>query len=147
MKADVAPGLVAGRRILLADADAAIRKAAHQLLARVSCEVDTAKDGAEALKLCRSRKYDVVMGDIRLPDMSGYEFFAQAREASGNVPIVLLTGFGYDPTHSIVRARQEGLRAVLYKPFRLDRLCEAIEDALDPNRAARGGLHPRLLAK
>jgi hypothetical protein len=47
-----------------------------------------------------------------------------------------MTGFGYDAAHSMVRARQEGLRVVLYKPFRLDRLYEAIEDALDPQRGA-----------
>jgi hypothetical protein len=41
-----------------------------------------------------------------------------------------MTGFGYDPTHSIVKARQEGLQTVLYKPFRSDRLMEAVEQAL-----------------
>ena len=43
-----------------------------------------------------------------------------------------MTGFGYDPTHSIVKARQEGLQTVLYKPFRADRLMEAVEQALRP---------------
>ena len=39
-----------------------------------------------------------------------------------------MTGFGYDPGHSIVKARQAGLRqAVLYKPFRLDQLLETVE--------------------
>jgi FixJ family two-component response regulator len=46
------------------------------------------------------------------------------------VPIILMTGFGYDPSHSIVKARQEGLQTVLYKPFRADRLMEAVEQAL-----------------
>ena len=142
LDANVTPGLLAGRRVLLADADAAVRRSAHQLLARVACEVDTAKDGREALCLCGSVKYDVVMGDIRLSDMNGYEFFTSVRQRLPDTPIVLLTGFGYDASHSIVRARQEGLGGVLYKPFRLDRLCEAIEEALDPKRAARGGLHP-----
>jgi DNA-binding response OmpR family regulator len=43
------------------------------------------------------------------------------------VPMALMTGFGYDPGHSIVRARQAGLQAVLYKPFRLDQLLEVVE--------------------
>jgi hypothetical protein len=38
-----------------------------------------------------------------------------------------MTGFGYDPGHSIVKARQAGLKAVLYKPFRLDQLLETVE--------------------
>jgi hypothetical protein len=41
-----------------------------------------------------------------------------------------MTGFGYDPSHSIVKARQEGLQAVLYKPFRADRLMDAVEQVL-----------------
>jgi hypothetical protein len=43
-----------------------------------------------------------------------------------------MTGFGWDPSHSIVKARQEGLQTVLYKPFRADRLMEAVEQALRP---------------
>jgi len=38
-----------------------------------------------------------------------------------------MSGFGYDPEHSIVKARQAGLKAVLYKPFRLDQLLNAVE--------------------
>ena len=43
--------------------------------------------------------------------------------------MVLMTGFGYDPGHSIVKARQAGLQAgaVLYKPFRLDALLDTVE--------------------
>ena len=41
-----------------------------------------------------------------------------------------MTGFGYDPNHSIVRASQEGLAAVLFKPFKLDHLLSEIRQAL-----------------
>jgi hypothetical protein len=43
------------------------------------------------------------------------------------LPLVLMTGFGYDPGHSIVKARQAGLKGVLYKPFRLDQLLDTVE--------------------
>ena len=39
-----------------------------------------------------------------------------------STPVILMTGFGYDPNHSIVRASQEGLQAVLFKPFKVDQL-------------------------
>jgi DNA-binding response OmpR family regulator len=41
-----------------------------------------------------------------------------------------MTGFGYDPNHSIVRARREGLAAVLFKPFKVDQLLSEIRTAL-----------------
>jgi DNA-binding NtrC family response regulator len=46
------------------------------------------------------------------------------------VPLVLMTGYGYDPGHSIVKARQAGLQAVLYKPFRLDQLIATVEQVV-----------------
>jgi FixJ family two-component response regulator len=49
------------------------------------------------------------------------------------VPLVLMTGFGYDPGHSIVKAKQAGLQAVLYKPFRLDQLLETVELIIGSN--------------
>jgi FixJ family two-component response regulator len=63
------------------------------------------------------------------------------RCSGGCLPIILMTGFGYDPTHSIVKARQEGLQTVLYKPFRVDRLMEAVEQALRPKAAPQDGAH------
>lgn len=123
---------LSGRRVLVVDNDPAVRRSAHWLLGAVGCEIDTAADGSEAMSLVRTLQYDAVVGDVRLPDMSGYELFQRLRDEVPSTPVVLMTGFGYDASHSLVRARQEGLRAVLYKPFRLDRLCEAIDEALTP---------------
>ena len=57
----------------------------------------------------RQAPYSAALVDIRLPDLDGYEAFKRLREVQPNVPIILMTGFGWDPTHSIVKARQEGL--------------------------------------
>ena len=84
----------------------------------------------------RQAPYSAALVDIRLPDLDGYEAFKRLREVQPNVPIILMTGFGWDPSHSIVKARQEGLQTVLYKPFRADRLMEAVEQAL---RTTLGG--------
>ena len=43
--------------------------------------------------------------------MSGYDCFCQVRESQGQLPVILMTGFGYDPGHSIVKARQQGLES------------------------------------
>jgi two-component system, sensor histidine kinase SagS len=121
-----------GRRILVVDADENVRSAAHALLERYGCVVETAHDGAEAICMVRALldgAYDVVIADIRLPDVNGYEFMLKLQEIIDPVPLVLMTGFGYDPGHSIVNARKAGLPAygILYKPFRLDQLLDAVE--------------------
>ena len=78
----------------------------------------------------RDGGYDAVIADIRLPDMTGYEFYVRLREIMEPVPMILMTGFGYDPGHSIVKARQAGLQAVLFKPFRLDQLLSTVEQVV-----------------
>ncbi|MCE5266308.1 MAG: response regulator [Planctomycetaceae bacterium] len=129
--------LLRGRRILVADADENVRIAAHNLLERYGCVVETAHDGAEALYMVRrltDGEYDVLIADIRLPDMSGYEFLLKLQEIMESPPLVLMTGFGWDPGHSIVKARQAGVQSVLYKPFRLDQLLGAIEQTVNTPR-------------
>jgi len=126
--------LLIGRRILVADSDENVRVAAHALLERYQCAVETSHDGAETLSMVRNITalggYDLVLADIRLPDMNGYELMQKLAARVESLPLVLMTGFGYDPGHSIVKARQAGLKEVLYKPFRLDQLLETIERVL-----------------
>jgi CheY-like chemotaxis protein len=118
------------KRILVADSDSGVRRAAHELLGRYGCVVETAHSGEETLLMVRSFHYDAVIADIRLPDMNGADCFRRIRESDELLPVILMTGFGYDSTHSIVKARQMGLQAVLYKPFRLDQLLTAVEQAV-----------------
>jgi len=114
--------------VLVADADDRVRNDAHALLDRYGCEVETAHSGEEAVCMVRNSgpdaEYDVIIADIRLPDMNGYDLMVRLQEILDPVPLVLMTGFGYDPGHSIVKARRAGLhpKGVLYKPFRLDQL-------------------------
>jgi CheY-like chemotaxis protein len=128
-----ARALLRGRRILVVDADESVRSAAHNLLERYGCIVETAHDGGEAIYMVRNMalegNYDVILVDIRLPDMTGYELLLKLQEVMDPVPLVLMTGFGYDPGHSIVKARQAKLPLYgeLCKPFRLDQLLDTVE--------------------
>ena len=129
---EVQPSSLEGRRVLLVDEDSAVRSAAHALLERYGCVVETAPNGSQAMFMVRNSGYDVLISDIRLPDMSGYDFMLKLKEIMDvdPLPLVLMTGFGYDPEHSIVKARQAGLQFVLYKPFRIDQLLNTIEQIL-----------------
>ncbi|MFQ5734784.1 MAG: response regulator [Planctomycetaceae bacterium] len=119
-----------GKRVLVVDADDSVRQAAHEFLERVGCDVETAHNGEEAFLMARRFPYDAVIADIRLPDMTGFECFHHLQEINGALPVILTTAFGYDPSHSIVKARQAGLKSVLYKPFRRDQLLAEVEKAV-----------------
>jgi len=133
--------LLAGRRILVVDIDAAVRSTAHQMLERYGCEVETAQNAADAIGLIRAvNPYDVIIADIRLPDMDGYQLLLELKKILANVPLVLMTGFGYDPGHAIVKARREmGELHVLYKPFRLEQLLGTIEKVVAPDEVQPNG--------
>jgi CheY-like chemotaxis protein len=122
------PPSLKGLRVLVADSDERVRRSAHGLLGRWGCVVETARDAREALTMARLGTYDVVLMDIRLPDAPGYETYCNLRQAQPQAKVVLMTGFGYDPGHCIVKARQDGLRQehVLFKPFRVDQLLTAL---------------------
>ena len=119
-----------GKRVLVVDQDSAARDDAHNLLGQMGCEVEAVQNATEGCAMLRNYHYDVVLTDIRLSDANGYECFRRLREINSHVPIIMMTGFGYDASHSIVKARQEGLKAVLYKPFRRAQLLDEVEKAV-----------------
>jgi len=126
-----------GVRVLVVDADEEMLESAHTLLERMGCTVETVRAGGHAISMVRSSlgdaSYDVIISDVRLPDMTGHNLQVHLKNIMTKVPLVLMQGFGYDPGHSIVKARQDGLhpKAVLYKPFRVDQLLDVIETILE----------------
>lgn len=122
-----------GRRVLVADDEDKIRRIIRDVLRSRGCVVDTCKNGAEAIDQIHAPgggRYDLIISDIKMPDRNGYEVFSAARKADGSIRVILMTGFGYDPHHSIVRASQEGLQSVLFKPFQIERLIDEARKAL-----------------
>ncbi|QDT53966.1 Regulator of RpoS [Caulifigura coniformis] len=121
-----------GKRVLIVDAEADNRKAGHQLLGPHGSIVETARSAEEALLMLKAFTYDVIIADIRLPDMSGSQMFAKIRDRGDLTPIILMAGFGYDASHSLVRGRQMGMKFAIFKPFRREQLVNAVEQSVNP---------------
>ena len=121
---------LAGKRILVVDTNVEVRKQAHEILERYDLVVDAVRTADEALRMVRTFSYHAVIADKSPPDMKGTEMFRQIREIHEHLPIMLTTGFGYDGEHTLVKCREMGMRKTLYKPFIVDQMIKAIEDAL-----------------
>lgn len=134
---------LAGKRVLVADDEEKIRLTIRDALRGRGCTVVVCENGSEAIEELEKAGaaaaspyspagggFDLLISDIRMPDKNGYEVFSAARRLLPGIPAILMTGFGYDPHHSIVRASQEGLQCVLFKPFQLERLLEEVRKAL-----------------
>lgn len=122
------------RRVLIADDELNIRQTIGDILSKRGCVCTICKDGYEAVSMLDQQDFDLVISDIRMPHRNGYEIFAAARRRSETLPVVLMTGFGYDPHHSIVRASQEGLCSVIFKPFKVVQLLDEVRKAIGQHR-------------
>ena len=83
------------RKVLVVDDEKLIVKGIRFSLEQDGMEVDCAYDGEEALEMAKEKKYDIILLDLMLPKMDGFEVCQQIREFS-NVPIVMLTAKGED---------------------------------------------------
>ena len=114
--------ILCGKRVLVVDDESLIRETIANVLLPCGCDVDQANDGLAAIDLIDKHRYDLVVSDIKMPGATGYEVFTRARELCPETEVILITAFGYDPSHSIVKANREGLAAVLMKPFKVNDL-------------------------
>ena len=121
-----------GARILVADDEENIRITIHDILHKYHAAVTLCSNGGDAIREIEQHDFDLIVSDIRMPDKTGYDIFAAVRKRMNTTPVILMTGFGYDPNHSIIRASQEGLQAVLFKPFKVNQLMQEIRKALQP---------------
>ena len=122
--------VISGMSILVADDELNIRTTISDILRKYHANVTIASTGSEAITLIENGNFDLVVSDIKMPDKTGYDVFAAAHRRNANLSVILMTGFGYDPNHSIVRASQDGLQAVLFKPFKVEQLLSEVRKAL-----------------
>ena len=123
-----------GKRVLLADDDPDLRSLLAASLRRAGYAVLTGASGREVLSLFSSASVraipppDVIVLDIRMPTHSGLELLVALRLAEWDVPVILITGFGDQITHT--RAKEFGAFELLDKPLRSAALLDAIRRAL-----------------
>jgi CheY-like chemotaxis protein len=129
--------IIGNTSILVADDEPNIRNTISDVLRKYHARVTIAACGCEAITLVEQNTFDLVISDIKMPDRTGYDVFAAVHKKNTITPVILMTGFGYDPNHSIVRASQEGLQAVLFKPFRVEQLLSEVRKALQHQPAVK----------
>ncbi len=113
-----------GKRALVVDDNLTNRLLATLLFQRMGFSVDSLQDGESALRSATSLTYDVILLDIRLPGLDGYEVAARLRERGLRVPIVAATAHTQDEHGE--RVREAGMDAFLTKPLDENRLREAV---------------------
>ncbi len=122
-------------RVLAVDDESLIRMSLRIALAREGYDVDTASSGVEAMGLLDRYSYDLVLLDLRLPDVSGMEVLRYARRLYPGVKVLLVTASTNAPTP--VEAEMEGAAGVVAKPFTLRAIAAETRRVIGGPRIAR----------
>lgn len=129
-----------GLRLLVVDDDLGVCRSLRDLLREQRCVVDVAPDAKRALELLGQKEYDLVLSDVVMPDMDGYELFKTVKKEYPTLPVVLMTAFFYDKDHVIKRSCLDGLKGVIYKkPIDPDRLKKIIQEHCSPEAGEGAG--------
>ncbi len=115
-------------KILVVDDESSIRRTLKEILEFEKHEVDIAANGIEAIELVNNNSYDVILLDIKMPEMDGMEVLNKLMKFS-NVPVIMISGHGTIET--AVEAIKKGAYDFIVKPPDLNRLLIAVRNAVD----------------
>jgi DNA-binding NtrC family response regulator len=116
------------KKALVIDDEQIVLDSVSQLLTDENYEVDVSLSGREGLDWAIERKYDVVLTDIRMPDIGGMKVLRDVKRVHPSLPVIIITG--YASVRSAVQAMQLGAAQYIEKPFEPEELLEAVARAL-----------------
>lgn len=116
-------------KILIVDDELNIRRILQMAFEKVGHEVSVAEDAHSALGLLESHNFDLVITDVTMPGMNGYELQKVVHENQPDVPVIIMTAYGTIP--QAVAAIRNGAFEYITKPFDLDQLKKIAASALD----------------
>lgn len=119
-----------GTKVLVLEDSDDSRELFGMVLRSRGCEVELAESVPEALELAFSQQPDIVISDIGLPDIDGYEFVRRLRQMSGleRVPVIALSGYATEKDKR--RSSEAGFDLHLAKPIEPDQIINSIHDVL-----------------
>lgn len=116
-------------KILIVDDERSIRNTLKDILSYENYQVSLAENGMEALKMVEANEFDVILCDIKMPEMDGLEVLEKLQEIAFDVPVIMISGHGNIDT--AVEAIKKGAFDFIEKPLDLNRILITIKNALD----------------
>src|SRR5271167_3057246 len=124
--------------ILLVEDKVELRAMLRKALERAGYSVDEAPDGNVAIEKIRSRRYLLVLSDLKLPGHSGIEVLREAKRVEPTLPVILLTAYG--SVEEAVTAMKDGAFDFIQKPVDLDHLKVLLDRAAKQQELLRENL-------
>lgn len=119
------------KSILVVDDESSTRMAISESLINCGYEVETARDGEEALGKFRKKIFEAVITDMRMPRISGMEVLRGIRKISARTPVVVITAYG--TVNTAVEAMKDGASDFIMKPFSLEHIESVVKNLISKN--------------
>ncbi len=126
------------KRLLIIDDEENMRHMLSSLLNKSGYRVDTASDGADALEKVDQTLYDFILCDLKMPNMSGMEFFETARDKLWATTVIMMSAYGNIDT--AVEAMKKGAYDFISKPFKPDEVLLTLKKAEERESLKRENL-------
>ncbi|MBN1652214.1 MAG: response regulator [Deltaproteobacteria bacterium] len=119
-------------RILVVDDEEAIREILADFLSLEGFYISTAKDGKDALEELSRSHYDIVLSDLKMPNMGGIELLETISHQSPRVVTVIMTGFG--TVETAIDAMKRGAYDYIMKPFKMEEVVHVVQRGLEKRK-------------
>ncbi len=116
-------------RVLVVDDEDIVRTSCSRALSPEGYEVKLAKNGYDGLKMIEEDKFDIVLTDLKMPDMDGIEVLRRIKEEWPDVEVIIITG--YQTVDTAVKSIKLGAFDYIEKPFTPDALIAAVTKAME----------------
>jgi DNA-binding NtrC family response regulator len=135
------------KKALVIDDEQIVLDSVGALLRDEGFEVDVSLSGREGLDWAIERKYDVILTDIRMPDIGGMRVLRDVKRIHQSLPVIMITG--YASVDSAVQAMKLGAADYIEKPFEPEQLIDSVNRALgvSPEAEEQGLIHREEVAK
>ncbi|MEW6031176.1 MAG: response regulator [Chloroflexota bacterium] len=122
--------------VLVLDDEPGITMLCKRILSRAGFETAALTDPRQAMNLIATQKIDLLVVDIRMPEVDGFDVISFAQQHQPDIAVLVMTGFG--TVETAIRALRQGVDGLLLKPFQQgDELIQAVKLALDDNQKKR----------
>jgi DNA-binding NtrC family response regulator len=116
------------KKVLIIDDEQIVLNSVNKILSHGEYEVETTLSGRQGLEWALSKSYDIVLTDVRMPDMGGMLILRDIKKAKPSLPVIILTG--YANVQTAMQAMKLGAAEYIEKPFTPDQLLKAVNTAV-----------------
>ena len=117
-------------RILVIDDEETVREVLEKMLSQVNHRVTVARNGDEGIRLFQEKEFDIVLTDLGMPGMSGWEVCQKIKKMNPYTPVGMITGWGMEVSQS--KMEECGLDFIIAKPFDFNQIIRVVSEKIEP---------------